>query len=181
MMQYLLIGEVIKPQGVRGEIKLRAESEDMSRYDRLQNVYVKNGEQFIQKRVLKGRANNGFAYLQIEGITDRNAAEMLRGKLIYVDRCDAIVLEKGKHFICDLIGCEAYDEKGSRIGILSDIQHPNPYYDIYVFNTFRGEMMMPALNRAIRKVDVLSKRMVLDAAVLEEIALWPDSQEVRED
>ena len=181
MTDYLLIGEIIKPQGIRGEVKLHAESEDMSRYERLSDIYIKNGEEFDHRHVIKGRANDGFAYLQIEGITDRNTAEQMRGCLVYVQRSDAIALEKGKYFICDLIGCKAVDMEGNEIGILRDIQSPNAYSDVYVFDTSRGEMMMPALKKAIRDINVECKQIILDAKVLDEVALWPDSQEVRED
>ena len=181
MNQYLLIGEVLKPQGIRGELKLRAESEDITRYERLTYVFVKNGDAYERRRVIKGRANGDFAYLQIEGISDRNGAEAMRGQMIYVDRSEAIDLDEGKYFICDLVGIEAYDQNGKDIGVLRDIQSPNPYSDVYIFETDRGEMMMPALARAIKEVDVDSRKMILNEDVLEEIALWPDSQEIREE
>ena len=179
--QYLLIGEIIKPQGIKGELKLRAESEDKTRYSRLKTVYLREKDQYIKKRVLSGRANGDFAYLQLEGITDRDMAEALRGQMVYVDRSEAISLEDGKYFICDLIGCKARDEKGQEIGVLKDIQSPNLYTDVYVFATDRGEMMMPALRSAILSVDIEAGIIVLNSDVLNEIALWPDSSEVRDD
>jgi 16S rRNA processing protein RimM len=179
--QYLLIGEILKPQGIKGEVKLRAESEDMSRYEKLTDIYFKNGNQYERHHVLKGRTNGGFAFLQIQGISDREAAEALRGQMIYIDRKDAITLEEGRHFIYDLIGCEAFDQNGKHIGVLTDVQKPNSFCDVYVFKTMKGEMMMPALGRAIRKVDTDAGQIILDAGVLEEIAVWPDSIEVRDD
>ncbi len=179
--QYLLIGEIVRPQGIKGELKLRAESEDKTRYSRLKTVYLKENDHYVKKRVLSGRANGDFAYLQLEGITDRNMAESIRGQMVYVDRSEAISLEDGKYFICDLIGCRARDENGQEIGTLTDIQSPNPYTDVYVFMTDRGEMMMPAIRSVIRSVDVDAGVMILDSSVLDEIALWPDSPEVRDD
>ena len=42
--KYLQIGEIVKPQGIRGEVKLRAMTSDMSRYARLETVYfLENG------------------------------------------------------------------------------------------------------------------------------------------
>ena len=52
------------------------------------------------------------AYMQIEGVADRNAAELLRGKLIYIDRAHAVQLPEETEFICDLIGCHGHDETG---------------------------------------------------------------------
>ena len=40
--EYLQIGEIVRPQGIRGEVKLRAMTEDMSRYARLESVFLRS-------------------------------------------------------------------------------------------------------------------------------------------
>lgn len=179
--EYLLIGEIVKPQGIRGEVKLKAESQDMSRYARLREVYLKEGNDRTLVKVEKGRASGDFAYLKLEGINDRNAAESLRGVRVYVDREHAIKLSPQEYFICDLIGLEAHTEDGERVGILRDVISPYKACDVYVFDTDRGEMMMPALKKAILSVDVKAGKMLLCRSVLDEIASYSDSDnEVRE-
>ena len=51
--EYLQIGEIVRPQGIRGEVKLRAMTEDMSRYARLESVFLKKNGQMEEKKVLK--------------------------------------------------------------------------------------------------------------------------------
>ena len=41
--EYLQIGEIVRPQGIRGEVKLRAMTSDLSRYARLESVYLLRG------------------------------------------------------------------------------------------------------------------------------------------
>lgn len=48
--------------GIRGEVKLRAMTEDMSRYARLESVFLKKGGRLEEKKVLKGRSYDGFAF-----------------------------------------------------------------------------------------------------------------------
>ena len=79
--EYLQIGEIVKPQGIRGEVKLRAMTSDMDRYARLETVYLKEGGKYVPHKVRKGRSYDGFAFLQLEGVNDRNQAELLRGGL----------------------------------------------------------------------------------------------------
>ena len=55
--EYLLIGEVVRPQGIRGELKLRADSQDPSRYAALRTVWLREGERYVPRRVLSGRAS----------------------------------------------------------------------------------------------------------------------------
>ena len=69
--EYLQIGEIVRPQGIRGEVKLRAMTEDMSRYARLESVFLKKGGRLEEKKVLKGRSYDGFAFLQLETTATR--------------------------------------------------------------------------------------------------------------
>lgn len=78
--EYLQIGEIVRPQGIRGEVKLRAMTEDMSRYARLESVFLKKGGRLEEKKVLKGRSYDGFAFLQLEGVNDRDAAKRCAGR-----------------------------------------------------------------------------------------------------
>lgn len=172
--QYIQIGEIVKPQGIRGEVKLRAMTSDMTRYARLEMVYLLEGGEYRPCKVLKGRASDGFAYLLLEGVTDRNQAEALRGREVYVDREHAIALSEDENFVCDLVGLTAVLTSGEVIGRLTDVLTPNSVCDVYVFDTPRGEMMMPALRRVVREVDVEAGRIVLDEAALAEVAVWQD-------
>ena len=50
MENYLVIGEITKPQGVRGEIKLRPITCDVERFDGLTLAYLKRGEEYVPRR-----------------------------------------------------------------------------------------------------------------------------------
>ena len=179
--EYIQIGEIVKPQGIRGEVKLRAMTSDMGRYARLEAVYLRRGGAYEERRVEKGRANDGFAYLKLEGVQSRDDAEALRGVEVYVDRAHAIELGEDENFVCDLIGLEAVDTQGNAVGRLTDVLTPNSVCDVYVFSTPRGEMMMPALRRVVREVDLAAGRMLLDAQALAEVAVWDDESAPRDD
>ena len=53
--------------------------------------------------------------------------------------------------------------------------------DVYVFSTPRGEMMIPALRRVVRSVDVEAGTIVLDEAALDEVAVWEDEPAERDE
>ena len=53
---YLQIGEIVRPQGIRGEVKLRAMTEDMTRYARLETVFLKQNGQYVPCGVKKAEA-----------------------------------------------------------------------------------------------------------------------------
>lgn len=175
--QYIQIGEIVKPQGIRGEVKLRAMTSDMTRYTRLETVYLQRGKSDMKAyRVIKGRSYDGFAFLTLEGVGDRNEAEALRGYGVYVDREHAIELDEDENFVDDLIGLMAVDTKGNELGELVDVLSPNSVCDVYVFDTPRGEMMIPALRRVVVEVNLDEEKIVLDENVLGEVAVWEDDE-----
>jgi len=173
--QYIQIGEIVKPQGIRGEVKLKAMTSDMSRYARLETVFLQRGRgEMKEYQVLKGRSYDGFAFLTLKGVSDRDAAEALRGYGVYVDREHAIELDEDENFVDDLIGLTAVDTQGNEIGELTDVLTPNAICDVYVFDTPRGSLMIPALRRVVVEVDLDEEKIVLDENVLPEIAVWED-------
>lgn len=168
----VVLGEIVKPQGIRGEVKVRAGGSD-ARLAGLKTVYVEREGTLVKRRVLKGRAGGGFAYLLLEGVGDRDAAEALRGARVLAERADA-PLGEDENYVCDLIGLTARDAQGREIGRLREVLKPNSVCDVYVFDTPRGEMMMPALKRAVVRVDLNEGVIVLDGEALSEVAVWQD-------
>lgn len=170
---YLLIGEIVKPQGVQGQVKVKPYTDDPQRFFDLETVYVLKDGAYVPRGVSCQRVHEGMVYLSLEGALSREAAEALRGEKLYVDRAHAVPLTEGEVFICDLIGCEAVDRQGRPLGRVKDVLQSGPT-DVYVFDTPRGEMMMPALKAAIPQVDVTARRVVINEDMLDEVALFAD-------
>jgi len=118
------------------------------------------------------RIHEGAVYLKLEGVDERNAAELLRGRYLCVDREHAVKLPEHTYFVDELIGMDVYDTSGQKLGKIVDVLQ-NGSVDVY---EIRGEqhIMVPALKRAIESVDVEEAKMVLRAEVLEEVALFED-------
>lgn len=173
LSEYLLIGEITKPQGIMGEVKVQPHTDDPGRFLNLSKVYMESGNGYEERPIAGARIGGGDVFLTFPGISDRNMAESLRGKKLYVDREHAVQLSEDENFICDLIGCEAVDSNGGVIGRLVDILQPGST-DVYVFDTARGRMLMPALKAAIPTVDVKARKIILDADKLSEVAFFED-------
>jgi 16S rRNA processing protein RimM len=163
----LVIGTVLKPQGLKGEIKVMPHTDDVARFMLLKSVII-DGEQI---KVSAVDVRGGLAYIMLEGIESREDAERLRGKLLSVDRKDAIKPPPGFYFIADLIGCEVFAD-GERLGVLKEI-YQNGAADVY---EVRGEknLMFPALKTVLKSVDIEAKRIELYAERLAEVAVYED-------
>ena len=170
---HLLIGEVLKPQGIRGEVKVRPITCDPERFYDLEQVFLEKNGRYEPVKVLSARVDKSGAYLLLEGVADRNEAEKMRGTLLYVDREHAVQLPEDAEFICDLIGCHGADDEGRDLGELVDVMQPGGN-DVYVFRGPLGEVLVPALKDVVVRVDVREKQMLFRAKRLNEVAVFED-------
>ena len=86
--EYLLIGEITRPQGVRGEMRVRPYTDDPMRFEDLDEVYVKRGDKYEARGITFVRLNSDdVVIIRMDGVGDANAVEALRGEKLYVQVC----------------------------------------------------------------------------------------------
>ena len=170
---HLVIGEITKPQGVRGELKLRPITCDFSRFEGLELAYLKRGDVYEPIHLTVNRVSPDAVFFKMEGIDDRNAAERLRGELVYIDRAHAVELDEDSTFLCDLIGLHGMATDGRDLGTLKDVMQPGGN-DVYVFRGPMGEVLVPALRSVVARVDLEAGEMLLDGARLDEVAVFDE-------
>ena len=173
--EYLLIGEVLKPQGVHGQVKVRPDTDDPARFLALDHVFLKKEEKYIPCAIEKAEARtDGFVYCTLNAATTRDDAEKQRGWMLYVDRAHAVQLEEGQYFISDLIGCKVKDQKDELIGTLEDVLQPGAN-DVYQIRRADGRRMyLPVLPFVIMNVQVKEGYIVVDESRLPEVAVIED-------
>jgi 16S rRNA processing protein RimM len=165
-MKRLVIGEVLKPQGIRGEIKIKTYTDTPEDVKKFGVVYIDG----VEYKILSFRVDgNGAAYLGLRGIPDRNAAELMRGKLLEGEREDAPALEEGQYYIVDIIGLACETEDGEFLGKVKNIQTISS--DIYTLEKNGKEILFPAVNGVIIKVDIPAGKIVVDKKKFDEIAV----------
>ena len=173
MQEYLLIGEITKPQGVQGELKLRPITCDPSRFENMNYAFLKEGEGYRRVNISVRRAGADAVFLRMEGVNTRNDAEEMRGTMLYIDRAHAVELDEDSTFICDLMGLKGVLTDGGEIGRIIDVMQPGGN-DVYVFKGKRGEVLVPALKSVVVKVDLAAGEMLLDAERMAEVAVYDD-------
>ena len=173
LAEYLLIGEILRPQGVKGEAKVRPYAANPGDYMRWKTLYLKDGEGYAPIGARCSRVHDGFAYITLEGCGSPEDVEKLRGRELYVARKDTAPMEEGEVLIADLVGCKAVDDAGEEIGTLTDVLQHGPV-DVYVFKTPKGSLMAPALQAVFPAVDVQARRIDVVRERLEEVCVRED-------
>ncbi|MGI6664083.1 MAG: ribosome maturation factor RimM [Christensenellaceae bacterium] len=166
-MEYLEIAVVVKPQGIKGEVKLRAYVDDVKRFLSLPHVYLKQEDTYKMHKVERAWVYKGFAYLKIAGYEDRNAAELLRGISLYIDREHAATPEAGHYFIADLLGHTIKDETGHVYGALQDVIQTGGV-DVYHVKG-EEEILFPLAPGVVIEIDMAQKEIIVDLKRLSEV------------
>ena len=172
MTDFLMIGEVLKPQGIRGECKIRPSAADIYCFKDWDTLYLRNNSAFVPISFRLNRIHEGFVYAVLGNSKTPEDAEHFRGTQLFIDRAHAAPLEKGAYYIADLIGCEAIDRNGQTLGKLKEILQNGPV-DTWVFAGNRP-FMAPALLRVFTEVDLSKGKIFVDDAALEEVAVFED-------
>ena len=166
-MDRLIIGEVLKPQGIRGELKVKTFTDFPEDVKAFGQVYIDDK----QYKILSFRVgNDGAAYIGLRGITDRNAAELYRGKKIEGAREDGPALEEGQYYIVDIIGLSCETEEGEVLGKVTHIS--NLSSDIYTLENNGKNILFPAVKGVVKKVDIEQGKLIVDKAIFDEIAVY---------
>ena len=173
LSQYLMIGEITKPQGVRGEVKVRPCTCDAERFEGLETVYVEKDGGYAPMSIRVNRLGADAVFMNVAGVTDRDAAEKLRGTLLYIDRAHAVQLDEDTNFITDLYGLRGVVDDGRDLGELTEVMQPGGN-DVYVFKGALGEVLVPALKSVVLKVDLQAGEMLLDGKRLDEVAVFDE-------
>ena len=93
--------------------------------------------------------------LKLSGINDRNAAESLKTKDVYITEDDLLELPENTFYIRDLIGLAVEDaDSGKQLGKLKDVLQPSSQ-DVYVVELAGGgQIMIPAVSEFIKEVNL---------------------------
>jgi 16S rRNA processing protein RimM len=155
-----LIGYVLKPQGIRGELKVDPVSSNLERFKHLDKVYLRNCKlrAFAIENV---RLSDRFVFLKFSDINTRNDAELLRNCEVLIDKEALIKLSPGEFFVHDLVGCKVFTEEKDLLGKIVDVMQISSN-DVYVIMNQKGqELLIPAIKDVIKRVDIKNKKIII--------------------
>ena len=146
-----MIGAVISPHGLRGEMNIYPTTDEPGRFKSLKEVLLLRDGAYVPYKVEQVKFFRERPILKLAGIDRIEDAEPLRRTELYVSREDALPLGEGEYYIGDLIGCEIRGEDGQRLGELRDVLQTGAN-DVYVIRMDGGEeKLLPAIPICVLK------------------------------
>jgi len=168
-VKYFTVGQVLKPQGLKGEVKVKPLTDSLDRFDELNKVFLKEQDGLFRTvNILNRRYMNGSVILLLEGFHDKDLAESLRGKSLWIPRSMAKPLAKDAFFIADIIGCKVESLEGKYLGVISDVIKTGSN-DVFAVCNEEKNMLVPALKKIIIQVDIVLERIIIDLNEIKEL------------
>ncbi len=150
MLERFKLGQIVNAVGLKGETKVYPYCDYKERFEELETLFIEDEVRKIEKVRYQGE----LAIIKFEAVSDRNAAEALKGKYLYIDRAHARALDEDEFFIADLCGLKVVSEEGAELGKLKDIIQ-GPAQDVYeVEKTEGGLFLVPAVAEFIKNIDM---------------------------
>lgn len=161
---YLLLGKVLRPHGIRGELRIEVLTAYPERITPDSHVSLgadpEDPDTVTSYRVAAVRTHQQYLILKLDGIDDRNAADLLRDRFLLVTLEDAVPLEDGEFYLYQLIGLAVQTVDGELLGRVVEVLETGAN-DVYVVQGPRGEILLPAIEDCIVEVDIKSGTMTV--------------------
>ena len=113
MERQVTLAAVAGAHGIGGEVRLKLFCEGLDSLRPHKRLFA--GERALKLSGL--RPGGGGAIARFEGVSDRNAAEALRGTLLSVPRSELPALGEGEYYHADLIGLPCVSSAGRPLGV----------------------------------------------------------------
>jgi 16S rRNA processing protein RimM len=151
----ILVGEIGRPHGVRGLVKLRSFTEDPAAIAAYGSLTDEAGAHRFDLTLL------GEGIARIQGVADRDAAARLTGTRLYVERDRLPAPEAEEFYLADLIGLRAETEAGAALGTVRAAEDHGAGAFLVLAAADGAERLVPFTRAAVPLVDLAGGRVVV--------------------
>ena len=177
------LGRFLDAWGVKGWVHIQPHSADTRALFESQDWYllppeVRFGRGFsaftgpVRVRVAEIKVHADGIVARLDGMSDRNGAESLKGARIHVPRSAFPPAEEGEYYWVDLIGLEVVNREGVHLGVVRDLLPTGPtsvlvmeYTETVEGAEKTAERMIPFVAAYIDDVDLKARRITADWGV----------------
>lgn len=163
--EWLEIGKIVAPQGLKGEVRVYPESDFPERFETpgrrwllCPGVAEPQAIQLVRGYYLHGK---GLYVIQLAGVTNRTQAEALKDCLLVVPDSDRPTLKAGEFHIVDLIGLQVFDQQTQTlIGyVINVFSAGNDLLEVEMAQSSQATVLIPLVKEIVPVVDLPNRRL----------------------
>ena len=158
MTDFLAVGRVLRPHGVRGELLIASLTDFPEHLSEHKTIYL--GEPPVPHALAGVRIHRGQFIIRLADCHSREAADAYREQLVQIEAELAAPLAPGLYYHHQLLGLAVYTEEGEHLGELVEVLETGAN-DVYVVKGPQGELLLPVIADVIRSVDLEARRLTV--------------------
>lgn len=158
----VVIGEIVRPHGVRGEVRVAPLTDDPDRFARVSACVVWDAARDERQphRIVAARRHGAAVLVALAGCRSVDAASALAGRLIAIRESEALPPGPGRFYPWQLEGCQVVAEDGRDLGQVAGIES-GPGQDRWIVQDGPHQHLIPAVPEIVREVDLAARRVVI--------------------
>ena len=157
MEEYFEIGQIVNTSGLKGEIKVKPFTDDITKFNDFKTIYVSIKKELKEFKVEKVRFSKNMVFLKLKGIDTIEEAENYRNLYIKRKRDKDEEIEEDTYYIVDILGCKVFTDEQKELGEVIDVFSTGSN-DVYVVKDELGkQVLLPAIKDVIKNVDIENK------------------------
>jgi 16S rRNA processing protein RimM len=162
------LARILRPWGRRGEVAAEIFSDFPQRIAKLRKAWLYDGKNPPRPIVIQScRIHLGQAVFHFAGTDSINDAEHLRGLEVQLPLTERAPLDRNRHYVTDLIGCEVWEQDAAALlGKVRDVQGGSagaaanaPQSWVLTVDTPRGEVLIPMAEEICTRIDTVAHRI----------------------
>lgn len=163
---HLIVGEVRRAHGIKGECFVAPATDDVAsvyaegRIFRIGDGEGRAAEPALSLTLQVARVFKGGLIVRFAELRDRNAADAIRGRTLLIPAEDVRPLDEGEFFLHDLIGLEVVTADGARVGEVREVYEAGAGHFLGVDDGER-ERLIPLDGSIVQDVDIEAGRIVI--------------------
>jgi len=157
------VGRIAGAHGIQGWVRITSYTEEPKGVAAYGPVSDYKGERMFELEIM--RMAKAQIVARIPGVTDRNAAEALRGVQLFVPRAILPVPEPDEFYFDDLTGLDVATTDGESIGVVVSVQNFGIGPLLEVGESRGGTILVPFTREIVPVVDLAAGRIEIDPPV----------------
>jgi len=162
---YLLLGKVSKPFGLKGEVRVRPYNPQSETFELVNTLYLRSPQGELKEyQINRVRRHQDCFLIKFQGVDNRDQAEQLRGCEVLVPKHQLASCQEGEYYWYQLLGLKVKNEAGELLGEVIRIEETNPYLDgndVLIIKSECQEVMIPFVEEVVKEVNLEKGEIII--------------------
>lgn len=159
----VILGKIADPYSIRGWVHLHCFGDDPLAWGEVEQWYLQNPQGEWKQVALKGCKLHGSGVIALfEGISDRTAAEAVKGWLIALPKDQLPIPEEDEYYWAELVGMQVVNTAGELLGLVASLIETGANDVLQVRTADGEERLIPFVGAVVKTVDRSAQQITVD-------------------